>query len=187
MVTRDQAIQLLNEWVPNRNLQKHMFAVEACLRQYAEKLNQDVEVWSLTGLLHDADWEKHPDVHPAKVMEWLTEQGAPAEMIQAIASHGNNAEGQTRFTERASLLDHYLFACDELSGLVIAAALVRPDKLNGLTAESVIKKMKDKGFARGVNRDDITQAVEAINIPLAEHITNVITALQGINDVLELG
>lgn len=180
MITREQALALVNEWVPNKNLVKHMLCLEACMEDYAERLGQDKNLWGITGLLHDADWEKHPDFHPAKIIEYLREQNkidptfAPEEMIHAIASHGN---GEPRFAMRNTPIDHYLYACDELSGFVVAVALVRPEKLTGIKVSSVIKRLKDKSFAKGVNRADITEGLGVIGLTLDEHVQNVINSI----------
>lgn len=187
MLTRNQALEIVDQFIDNQNLKKHMLAVEASISFYAKKLGQDEEVWGLTGLLHDADWENYPDQHPKKMVQYLKEKqeelAIPDELIQAIASHGNDPE---RFTKRESQLDKYLFAVDELSGFVVACALVRPDKLASLKPKSVVKKLKDKAFARQVNREEIYQGAEDLGLDLKEHIANVIAALQGISKELGL-
>lgn len=183
--SREEALEILDEYVDNINLKRHMYAVEAVMRALAAKFNEDQDKWGITGLLHDADWEKHPNEHPKVIVKKLREMGVDEEIAHAIAAHGDNSEqyGMDRFEERTSLLDKALFAADEISGFVVACALVRPDKLDSLEAKSVIKKMKDKGFAAQVNRDDITKGAEALGVPLEEHITLVIETLRTIKDV----
>lgn len=186
--TREQALKILDKFIDNQNLKRHMYAVESCMRAYAEKFGKDTqttEKWAVAGLLHDADWEKFPKEHPAKIIEHLNDIKADPEIIQAIASHGNNSSEYptNHFTKRESLMDKVLFAVDEMSGFVIACALVRPDKLGSLEAGSVIKKMKDKSFAAAVNRKELEEGAEEIGVPLAEHITLVIETLQNIKEV----
>lgn len=180
MISREEAHKMVTELVENKNLIKHMYCVEACLEDYAERLGQNKEVWGIAGLLHDADWEKFPDEHPRELVKRLKEMNektpgyVPSEIISAIAGHGN---GEPRFEKRTSLLDHYLYACDEISGFVIACALLNPEKLDGVKVSSVIKRLKDKSFARGVNREDIQEGIEEIGVPLEEHVQNVINSL----------
>lgn len=184
----EQANEMLNEQVANVNLRKHMYCVEACMREYAKKFGQDEEKWAIAGLLHDADYEKFPTEHPKVLVKQLREMGVDEGIAHAIASHGNLREGEeeNRFEKRESQLDKVLFAVDELSGFVIACALVRPDKLNGLEAKSVKKKLKDKSFAAKVNRDDIYQGVEELGVDMDEHIDFVIKAIQEISSKLGL-
>jgi len=158
-----------------------MYAVEAACRFYARKFNQDQEKWGLAGLLHDADWENHPAEHPKVIIAELEKRGVDPEIIHAISCHGNNFG-----VERKSQLDHILFACDEITGLITTTALVRPGKLEGLQPSSILKKMKDKGFAAGVNRDDVMQGAEGINLSLDEHLANVIQAMYEIREELGL-
>ena len=173
--TRAEAFALLNEYTKSPQLLKHALAVEAAMRHYAALRGEDPERWGMTGLLHDMDYEIYPSLedHPYKGVEILRQQGYPEDILQAILGHGNHT-GVARMTDMAKTL----FAVDELSGLVVAVALVRPEKLDNLEAKSVRKKMKDKAFARGVNRDDIVQGAEELGVPLDEHIANVIAALQ---------
>lgn len=180
-ISRSEAIKILDDLVKNRNLTKHMYCVEATMRFYAKLFNTDEEKWAIAGLLHDADWEAYPDEHPAKIVEILISMNAEEDIIQAIASHGNNSEKYgNRFQERKTLLDKTLFACDELSGFVVAVALVRPGRLTDLNPKSVIKKLKDKSFAAQVSREDIYQGAEEIGIELKEHIANIISAIKTI-------
>jgi putative nucleotidyltransferase with HDIG domain len=161
-----------------------MLAVEAAMRAYARKLRQDEDVWGIVGLLHDFDYERWPDApdHPLKGSEILRAQRYPEEVIYAILSHADYL--QDRFP-RVNLLDKALYACDELCGLISACALVRPGGVTDLTAASVKKKMKAKGFARTVNRDDITRGAADFDVDLAQHIQFVIDSLN--SHAAELG
>lgn len=189
MLTRDEAYKIVTDLVKNQNLVKHMLTVEAALEDYAVRLGQDKELWGITGLLHDADWEAYPDIHPKHIVQLLRERNTIEndpkieEMAHAIASHGN---GDDRFEKRESLLDHYLYACDELSGFVVACALVNPEKLSGVKVSSVVKRLKDKSFARGVNREDITESLAEIELPIETHVENVLNSLLRIKDTLGL-
>jgi predicted hydrolase (HD superfamily) len=181
---RAQALAVVNEYVKAPGLVNHMLSVEAALRFYAEKLNQDVELWGLTGLLHDYDWEIHPtlDQHPVAGIPFLREQGVPEEALHAILAHGVET-GVPRIT----LLDKALYACDEITGLVTAVALVRPSRsLYDLSASSVKKKWKDKAFAAGANREEIAQATADFGLDLWEHTDNVILAMRRIAPELGL-
>jgi predicted hydrolase (HD superfamily) len=181
---RAQALAIVKEYVKAPGLVNHMLSVEAALRFYAEKYNQDVELWGLTGLLHDYDWEIHPtlDKHPAAGIAFLREQGVPEEALHAILAHGVET-GVSRTTQ----LDKALYACDEITGLVTAVALVRPShSLYDLTASSVKKKWKDKAFAAGANRDEIAQATADFGVELWEHTDNVILAMRKIAPELGL-
>ncbi len=183
-LTYDQAWQKLNEMIDNPNLIKHCLAVEAAMRFYADyfKVNdKEKEKWAIAGLLHDADWEKYPDQHPHIIVRWLQDQGADETIINAVAAHGFEFGVKPQ-----SLMAKVLRAVDELTGLIIAVALVKGRKLNNVRVESVMKKMKDKAFARGVNREDIKRGAQEINIELKEHVKNVLTALQGIANKLGL-
>ncbi len=181
--TRDEAFSLLGRYTKSPQLIKHALAVEAAMRHYAALRGEDPERWGVTGLLHDMDYEIYQslDDHPYKGVEILRAEGYPEDVLQAILGHGNHT-GVARATDMAKTL----FAVDELSGLVVAVALVRPERLDGLKAKSVRKKMKDKAFARGVNREDIVQGAEELGVLLDEHIDHVIVALQGARDELGL-
>ena len=159
-MTRSDAFTLLNEYVKDQGLVRHMLAVEAALRAYARKLGQDEEKWGIVGLLHDFDYERWPDPpdHPLKGSEILRGHGYPEDVIYAIKSHADYLPD----CPRVSVLDKALYACDELAGLVSAAALVRPNGITDLTAASVKKKMKSKGFARNVNREDIIRGAPTL-------------------------
>lgn len=177
--TRAEAWQLLNEYVQSA-LIKHCLAVEAAMRAYAKKYGQDEELWGITGLLHDMDYEKYPDKHPFYGVDILKEQGYPDEMIQAILGHALYS-GVARETPMAKCL----FAVDELCGFVMACGYVRPTRLAGLEVKSVKKRLKEKSFAAKVNREEIAQGIAELGVPADEHIQLVITAMQGI--VEELG
>ncbi|MFO7894616.1 MAG: HD domain-containing protein [Longimicrobiales bacterium] len=182
MPTRDEAVALLEEWVENENLRKHMYAVEAAVRSYAREMGADEDLWGLAGLLHDLDWEKYPEEHPLKAVEALKEKGYPEEVIHAILAHRSDFTGVEPETE----LDRVLVACDELTGLIVATALVRPNGIDDLKPKSVKKKMKDASFAAGVDRDDLREGAELLGVDMTEHIQKVIDAMRGIADELEL-
>jgi putative nucleotidyltransferase with HDIG domain len=174
MPNRADAVALLEEWVENEGLRKHMYAVEAAVRHYAKLRGADAELWGLAGLLHDLDWERHPDQHPLKGVERLRELGYPEEVMHAILAHRSDFTGVQPERE----LDKVLVACDELSGLVFAACLVRPTGIDDLQPKSVVKKLKDKMFAAGVSRDEVERGVELIGLERSEHIQNVIDGLR---------
>jgi putative nucleotidyltransferase with HDIG domain len=181
---RPQAMSIVKEFVKNQNLINHMLAVEAAMRFYARKYAENEETWGLTGLLHDFDWEIHPtlDEHPLAGAPILQERGVPEEIIHAILSHADHTG-----VPRTTRMDRALYACDEITGLVTAVALVRPSRsLYDLTAASVKKKWKDKAFAAGANRDEIAQATEEFGMELWEHTDNVILAMRGIAPELGL-
>jgi putative nucleotidyltransferase with HDIG domain len=175
MSNYETANKLLEEYISNINLRKHCYAVESCMRFYAKKLNQDEETWATAGLLHDVDWEKMPDTHPKSAAPILREAGFSEEIIQAVLGHGYPNYSDT---QRETEMDHYLFACDELSGFIVAYSLMKPGKLNEVEAASVVKKLKDKAFAKNVSRDDIYQGAEAIGLPIEEHAGNLIEAMR---------
>tara|TARA_B100000745_G_C20125151_1_gene385358 strand:+ start:231 stop:809 length:579 start_codon:yes stop_codon:yes gene_type:complete len=183
-LNRDAAWELLAEYTQSENLRKHGLAVEAALRGYARKFAEDELLWGTVGLLHDFDYERWPslDDHPFRGAEILRKQGYPEVVIRAILSHADYTG-----VPRESKLEHTLFACDEMSGFVTAASLVRPSKsVLDLAAKSVKKRMKDKAFARGVSRDDLRLGAEEIGLPLDDHITNVITFMREEVDALGL-
>ncbi len=181
MPDRSQAVALLEEWVDNEALRKHMYGVEAAVRHYARLKGQDEDLWGLAGLLHDLDWEKVPERHPLAAVERLRELGYPEEVIHAILAHRADFTGVEPETE----LDRVLFACDELSGLVYAACLVRPNGIDDLKPKSVVKKLKDKTFAAGVSREDVQKGIEMLGVERNEHIANVIEGMRTI--AAELG
>jgi putative nucleotidyltransferase with HDIG domain len=181
---RQEAFDLLCEHTENPNLVKHMLAVEAVLRAHAEKVSEDPDLWGLTGLLHDFDYEKHPspEEHPMFGIGILTELGYPEEMLHAIKAHAPYLG-----VPRESPLDKALFACDELSGFIVAVALMRPSKsLADLKVSSVKKKMKSAGFARAVSREDIQTGADELGISLEDHIAFVIEAMKSISNELGL-
>ena len=184
MPEREDAYRLMTEHVKNENLRKHMLAVEAAMRFYARKYGEDEELWGMTGLLHDCDYEEYPDLseHTQILAQWLRQGGYDERIIYAILAHNELNTNQPR----KSLMDHALYACDEVTGMITATALVRQKTLPGLPVASVRKKMKTKGFAAGVNRDDLVRGAEELNIDLDEHIANVIEAMSSIADQLGL-
>jgi putative nucleotidyltransferase with HDIG domain len=182
MPDRAHAVALLEEWVDNEGLRKHMYAVEAAVRHYARLRGGDEELWGLAGLLHDLDWEKHPENHPVIGVDHLRKLGYPEEVLQAILSHRSDFTGVDPTTE----LDRVLVACDELSGLVYACCLVRPNGIDDLKPKSVVKKLKDRAFAAGVSRDDVAEGFDLVGLEPGEHIQNVIDALRGIAEQLEI-
>lgn len=182
--TREAAWEVLAEHTQNENLRKHALAVEVAMRVYARKLGDDEEKWGIVGLLHDFDYEQYPDLtdHPFRGAEILRERGWPEEIVRAILSHGDHTG-----VPRESRMEKALFACDELTGLITAAALVRPDKsLMNLEVASIKKRMKEKAFARTVRREDIIRGTEALGVDLDEHIGFVLNAMRGIADGLGL-
>lgn len=174
MPDRSEALALVHEWVQTEGLRNHMLAVEASVRHYARIRGGDEELWGLAGLLHDLDWERNPDEHPLRAVEVLRERGYPEAVMQAILAHRSEFTG----VEPESELDRVLFACDELSGLVVACCLVRPNGIDDLTPKSVTKKLKDRAFAAGVSREDVARGVELMGLERNEHIQNVIDGLR---------
>ena len=174
----------MTEWTASESLRKHMLAVEAAVTGYARMWGEPEEDWAVVALLHDFDYEKYPDAenHPFRGVEVLKAKGYPEWVTRAILSHADYS-GVTR----ESRLEHTLYACDEMSGFVTAAALVRPSKsVLDLEAPSVIKRMKDKAFARAVNRDDLKRGAEELGLPLDQHVANVIAFLRERADALGL-
>jgi putative nucleotidyltransferase with HDIG domain len=183
-LTRADAWALLTEYTQNENLRKHALGVEAAVRGYARRFGDDEEAWGVTALLHDFDYDRYPDLkdHPFRGAEILRERGCPEWLVHAVLSHADHT-GVARETR----LEHTLFACDEMAGFVTAAALVRPSKsLMDLEAKSVVKRMKEKAFARAVNRDDLRRGAEEIGLPLDEHAANVIAFMREKADELGL-
>src|SRR4051812_47111464 len=182
--SRDEAYSLLREYVTSESLVHHCEAVEAAMRAYARKLGEDEEKWGIVGLLHDFDYERWPNPpdHPLKGAEILRERGYPEDVIYAIQSHADYLPDCPRIRP----IEKALYACDELAGLVTAAALVRPNGITDLTASSVKKKMKAKGFARNVKREDIDRGAADIGVDLTTHIQFVIDAMKTIAPALEL-
>ena len=182
-MNRTDALNLLKEYTKSDALLKHMYAVESVMRAYAKKNNEDAEKWGIVGLLHDFDYEMYPNApdHPLKGSEILKEHGYPDDMRTAILGHASYT-GVPRETPMAKTL----FACDELCGFIMACSVVRPNKIADLEVSSVKKKMKDKAFARNVNRDDIINGCAELGVPLDEHIRFVIDAMKTISSELGL-
>lgn len=186
MPTRNDAYQLMANHVKNESLQKHMLSVEVAMRFYARQYGEDEELWAMTGLLHDSDYEEYPDLreHTHVSAGWLREGGYDERIIYAILAH-NDLNQDTH--PRNNLLSKGLYACDEITGMVTATALVRPNKsLIGLEVSSVRKKMKAKGFAAGVNREDLVRGAAELGVDLDEHIAFVIQAMSSIAETLGL-
>lgn len=181
---RAAALALLHEHTETESLRKHALAVEAVMRHFARKLGEDETTWGITGLLHDFDYEKHPtpEEHPRFGAAILQQRGYPDAVIEAILGHAEYTG-----VARASLLAKYLFACDELTGLVTAVALVRPNKsIHEVEVKSVKKKLKDKSFARTVNRADVEQGFAELGVEPDQHIAEVIAALKGVAESIGL-
>jgi putative nucleotidyltransferase with HDIG domain len=183
-LNRSDAFDLVREYTQNPSLVKHMLGVEAAMRAYARKLGEDEERWGIVGLLHDFDYERWPNPpdHPLQGSDILRAKGYPEEVIYAIKSHADYLTDCPRIRP----LEKALYACDELVGLITAAALVRPNGITDLTASSVRKKMKSKGFARNVRREDIEQGARDFGVELTEHIQFVIDAIKPIAAELDL-
>jgi len=178
IIAREEAWSLLTEFTQSESLRKHALAVEACMRAYARKLGGDESLWGLVGLIHDFDYEKYPSAedHPFKGSEILKERGYSEEIRRAILSHAEYSG-----VPRETPMEKALFACDELAGFITAATLVKPSKsLSELDAKSVRKKMKDKAFARSVNRADIVNGAADLGVDLEEHITFCIEAMKAV-------
>ena len=183
-MNREDAWALLCEYTRNPGLRKHGLAVEAAMRAYARKYAEDEEKWAIVGLLHDFDYEVHPtlDQHPIEGSKILREKGYPEDVVYAVLCHADHLE-----LERKSLMDKAIYAVDELTGLITAVALVKPGKsLGEVDAPSVRKKMKDKGFARSVNREDIVKGASALGVDLDEHVAFVIEAMKPVAGELGL-
>ncbi|ABF40414.1 metal dependent phosphohydrolase [Candidatus Koribacter versatilis Ellin345] len=184
MMTRESAWELLTEFTQSESLRKHALAVESCVRAYARKFGEDENKWGIVGLIHDFDYEKYPtaEEHPFKGNAILAERGWPEDVRRAIMSHAEYSG-----VKRESQLEKTLFACDELAGFITATALVKPNKsLAEVEAKGVRKKMKDKAFARSVNRDDIVNGAAELGVELEEHIGFCIEAMKGIAKELGL-
>ena len=182
--SRDDALALMHEYTASDSLRKHMLAVEAAMRAYARRFGEDEELWGITGLLHDLDYERYPDLetgHPRMALKELEARGYPPELVRAVASHADFLG-----VSRDSPMEKTLFAVDELSGFIMACAYVRPTGIHGLTPKSVKKKMKTPAFAAAVNRDELREGAEALGVDFDEHLAFVIAALEERADELEL-
>jgi len=183
-ISRPEAWSLFCEWTESPSLRKHVLAVEAAMRAYARKFSEDEELWGVTGILHDLDYERHPDLetgHPRIALGELEARGYPPELVRAVASHATFLG-----VSRDSPMEKTLFAVDELSGFIMACAYVRPTGIHGLTPKSVKKKMKTPAFAAAVNRDELREGAEALGVDFDEHVTIVIAALEAHSAELEL-
>jgi putative nucleotidyltransferase with HDIG domain len=183
-MTREQAWALFCEWTASESLRRHVLAVEACMRAYAEKFGSDPERWGMVGLLHDLDYERYPDLHnghPRHALAELERLGFPDDMIRAVASHADYLE-----VSRETPMEKTLYAVDELSGFVMACAYVRPQGIEGLTPKSIKKKMKTPAFAREVDREGMRRGAEELGVDFDEHLTFVVAALQPHADELGL-
>jgi putative nucleotidyltransferase with HDIG domain len=183
-LSRSDAWSLLCDWVDAEPLRRHCLAVEASMRAYARRAGADEELWGVVGLLHDMDYERHPDMdaadgHPRTAMRVLTERGVDPVIVRAIASHADFMD-----VPRESDLERTLYAVDELSGFVLACAYVRPQGIHGLTSKSVKKKLRQPSFAAAVNRDDVTHGAEELGVDFDDHVTIVIGALAEHADAL---
>lgn len=183
--SRQDIWNLVCDYTPSEQLRRHMLAVEAAMKFYARKFGEDENFWGNLGLVHDFDYEKFPERHPFHGLEVLTQEGFPEDFLYAIRAHadyGDPAALEEKYREpapRTRLVDKVLYACDELTGLIIAVGFVRPSKqLADVDLQSIKKKWKDKAFARGAKREDIERGAAELGIPLDEHIQNVLTALQ---------
>ena len=181
-VSRQEAWTLLSEWTESDSLRRHMLAVEAAMRAYAPRFGGDAELWGLTGLMHDLDYERYPnldDGHPRFAIAELRERGYPEELVRAVASHADFLG-----VPRETPMEKALYAVDELSGFVLACAYVRPEGLSGMTSKSVRKKMKQPSFAAAVRREELLAGAEALGVPFDEHVETVIGALAARADEL---
>jgi putative nucleotidyltransferase with HDIG domain len=183
-LSRPEAWSLFCEWTESPSLRKHVLAVEAAMRAYARRFGEDEELWGITGLLHDLDYERHPDLetgHPRVALQELEARGYPPELVRAVASHADFL-GVSRETP----MEQTLYAVDELCGFIMACAYVRPTGIHGLTPKSVKKKMKTPAFAAAVNRAELREGAEALGVDFDEHLAFVIAALEEEADELEL-
>ena len=175
-LSRPEAWSLFCEWTESPSLRKHVLAVEAAMRAYARKFGEDEELWGLTGLLHDLDYERYPDLetgHPRMALKELEARGYPSELIRGVASHADFLG-----VSRDSAMEKALYAVDELSGFIAACALVRPTVIEGMTPKSVKKKLKQPSFAAGVNRDEVRDGAEELGVDFDEHVAFLIAAME---------
>jgi putative nucleotidyltransferase with HDIG domain len=182
--TREEAWELVEEWVQSDSLRKHLLGVETGMRAYARKWGEDEELYAVTGLLHDLDYERYPDLetgHPRMALKELEERGYPPELVRAVASHADFLG-----VSRETVMEKTLYAVDELSGFIMACAYVRPTGIHGLTPKSVKKKLKQPSFAAGVHRDEVYAGAELLGVDFDEHIQTVIDAMKPISQELGL-
>ncbi len=175
MSGKNNSTELLHKYIQNESLRKHCYSVESAMKLYAKKLDEDEECWGNAGLLHDLDWEMYPDTHPNTASPILEQEGYDKEFIDAILGH---AYPDRTDVPRESQLSKYLFACDEITGFIMAYSLMKSGGLNEVESKSIKKKMKDKAFARNVNREDVIKGAEEIGMDLDEHIKNIIEAMR---------
>ena len=183
-LSRPEAWSLFCEWTESPSLRKHVLAVEAAMRAYARKFGEDEELWGLTGLLHDLDYERYPDLetgHPRMALKELEARGYPPELIRGVASHADRLE-----VSRDSPMEKALYAVDELCGFIMACAYVRPTGIHGLTPKSVKKKMKTPAFAAAIHREELREGAEQLGVDFDEHVAFVIAALEEHADELDL-
>ena len=179
-MTRKEAKEILNALTTGESLLRHARSVELVMEAYAKKLNENVEEWAIAGMLHDADYEKYPDQHPNVIVELLNKKGEE-KIAHAISAH------YTKWNiPHITTLDKALIACDEITGFIIACTHVRPDKINGLTAKSVLKKLKQKSFAASVDREEVNFGAEIFGVDLSDHINFIIKTLQDNKEELQL-
>lgn len=182
-LSREDALALMHEQVQSESLRRHMYSVEAACRAYARRFGEDEDLFGLAGLIHDLDYERFPDQHPLPGVEILRETGYPEAVLHAVLAHNAPRTG----VQPETLLDRTLFACDEVTGLITAAVLVRPNRsVMDLEAKSVMKKFKDRAFAAGVSREDVQHGAELLGVDLRDHVQFVIEAMRGVAPQLGL-
>lgn len=179
----NDALNLMHEYTKNNNLRRHMYAVESVMRAYARKYNEDEETWAIVGILHDFDYEMYPTIsdHPMKGSDILKEKGYSEDVRNAILGHASYTS-----VARSTFMAKVLYACDELCGFIAAVAVIRPNKISDLEISSVKKKLKDKAFAKNVNREDIDLGAKELGVPIDEHIKFTVEAMKSVSDRLGL-
>ncbi len=185
MISREEAFNLVTTWTENKNLIKHMLSVEAAMGGLAKHFREDENLWKITGLLHDADYEKYPDKHPQVLIDELIKRNEDQKIIDAIKAHAWKYNGMDR--EPQNNLEWSIYCCDELTGLIVAVALIRPEKsLSAVTVENILSKWQKKDFAKGVERDNIELCEAKLGIKLNDFIQIVLTSMQGVSKALNL-
>lgn len=179
-MNRQEGLELLKEHVKTDKLLRHSFAVEGAMIAYAKEFGEDADQWGLLGLLHDVDYEKYPEIHPAKASELLDGSGLDQEFVDSILSHGEERDDLRNTKQR-----HCLHAVDEMASFILAIAMMRPTKLEGLKAKSVKKKMKDKAFAKAVNREELTASIVPLDIEFAKHVDVIVNGLMAHEEVIK--